>query len=163
VPGAFANYGYSETSAPTCYNGTLIVGAAGSDYGVRGFTMAYHANDLTPAWPTPFWIIPPAGTEWRSAARIVGGCTNWTPDPVDSIASVEGGWFAYDAKTGQPIWQRGKVIDNVEHPDLQPGKTVAVYPSSLGGLNYSPASFDPQTGYVYNAAAETAVAMQQQT
>ena len=43
------------------------------------------------------------------------------------------------------------------------GQPVAVYPSSLGGLNYSPASFDPQTGYVYNAASETAVAMQQQT
>ena len=240
VPGAYANYGYSETSAPICYNGTLIIGAAGSDYGVRGFVMAYHANDLTPAWSNPMWTIPPAGTEWRKAARIVGGCTNWTPSTVDpttntlyigtaaaspayypslrpgpdprctsllsinlangklnwwqqqlssnqwaydssqpplvyttkiggktrrivSIATMEGMWFAYDAKTGQPIWQRVKVIDNVEHPDLQPGKTVAVYPSSLGGLNYSPASFDPQTGYVYNAAAETAVAMQQQT
>jgi PQQ-dependent dehydrogenase (methanol/ethanol family) len=240
VPGAYANYGYSETSAPICYNGTLIVGAAGSDYGVRGFTMAYHANDLTPAWSTPLWTIPPAGTEWRKGARIVGGCTNWTPSTVDpttntlyigtaaaspayypslrpgpdprctsllaidlktgklkwwqqqlssnqwaydssqpplvyttkiggkdrrvvSIATMEGMWFAYDAATGQPIWQRVKVIDNVEHPDLQPGKTVAVYPSSLGGLNYSPASFDPQTGYVYNAAAETAVAMQQAT
>jgi alcohol dehydrogenase (cytochrome c) len=240
VPGALANYGYSETSAPICYNGTLIVGAAGSDYGVRGFVMAYHANDLSPAWPTPFWNIPPAGTQWRKAARIVGGCTTWTPTTVDpttntlyfgtaaaspayypslrpgpdprctsviavdlktgklkwwqqqlssnqwaydssqppmvytakiggkdrrvvSIATMEGVWFAYDAATGQPIWQRVKVIDNVEHPDLQPGKTVAVYPSSLGGLNYSPASFDPQTGFVYNAAAETAVAMQQQT
>src|SRR5437762_38259 len=62
VPGAFANYGYSETSAPVCFNNTLIVGAAGSDYGVRGFVMAYNANDLTPAWPTPFWTIPPPGT-----------------------------------------------------------------------------------------------------
>src|SRR6185312_4158603 len=29
-------------------------------------------------------------------------------------------------------------------------------PSSLGGVNYSPASFDPATGYVLNGAAETA-------
>jgi alcohol dehydrogenase (cytochrome c) len=239
VPGAYANYGYSETSAPICANHTVIVGAAGSDYGVRGFVMAYH-EDLTPAWANPFWNIPPAGTEWRSAARIVGGCTTWTPSTVDtstntlyfgtaaaspayypslrpgpdprctsliavdlatgklkwwqqqlssnqwaydssqpplvytakvggksqrivSIATMEGVWFAYDAATGKPIWQRVKVIDNVEHPDLKAGQTVAVYPGSLGGLNYSPASFDPQTGYVYNAAAETAVAMQQQT
>ena len=34
--------------------------------------MAYH-TDLTPAWANPFWTIPPAGTEWRSAARLVGG------------------------------------------------------------------------------------------
>ena len=75
---------------------------------------------------------------------------------IVSVATMEGVWFAYDAATGAPIYQRVKVIDNVEHPDLKPGTPVAVYPSSLGGLNYSPASFDPQTDYVYNAAAETA-------
>jgi glucose dehydrogenase len=35
VPGAYSNYGYSETSAPICANHTVVVGAAGSDYGVR--------------------------------------------------------------------------------------------------------------------------------
>jgi hypothetical protein len=49
-----------------------------------------------------------------------------------------------------------KVIDRTEHPALQPGKPVAVFPSSLGGVNYSPASYDPHTNYVFNAAAETA-------
>jgi PQQ-dependent dehydrogenase (methanol/ethanol family) len=239
VPGAVANYGYSETSAPICANHLVIAGAAGSDYGVRGFVMAWHTN-LTPAWANPFWTIPPAGQEWRKAARLIGGCTNWTPETVDpttntlyfgtagpspayypslrpgsnprctslialdlstgklkwwqqmiarnewaydasqpplvyttkigghtrrivSIATMEGMWFAFDAATGQPIYSRVKVIDNVEHPDLQPGKPVVVYPSSLGGLNYSPASYDPQTNMVYNAAAETAVVMEQQT
>ena len=52
VPGASSNYGYSETSAPICANHRLVVGAAGSEYGVRGFVMAYH-TDLTPAWPHP--------------------------------------------------------------------------------------------------------------
>jgi hypothetical protein len=76
---------------------------------------------------------------------------------------MEGVWFAYDAKTGAPIYQRVKVIDHVEHPALKPGQPVVVYPSSLGGLNYSPASYSPQTHYIYNAASETAVVMQQQT
>ena len=71
-------------------------------------------------------------------------------------ATMEGVWFAYDAATGAPIYQRIKVIDRTEHPPLQPGKPVAVYPSSLGGLNYSPASYDPKTNYIFNAAAETA-------
>jgi len=44
----------------------------GAEYGVRGFVMAYR-TDLTPAWPNPFWTIPPAGTSWRSLARLVGG------------------------------------------------------------------------------------------
>ncbi len=239
VPGAYPTYGYSETSAPICANHTVVIGAAGSDYGVRGFVMAYH-TDLTPAWANPFWTIPPAGTAWRSKALLIGGATNWTPDTVDlttntlyfgtaaaspayypslrpgsdpredsliavdlstgklkwwqqqlafnewsydtsqppmvytakidgkkkrivSVATMEGMWFAYDSVTGAPIYQRIKVLDNVEHPSLQPGKPVAVYPSSLGGFNYSPASYDPATNYVYNAAAETGSVLQQQT
>jgi alcohol dehydrogenase (cytochrome c) len=239
VPGAYSTYGYSETSAPICANHTVVIGAAGSDYGVRGFVMAYH-TDLTPAWANPFWTIPPSGTEWRSKAPLVGGATNWTPDAVDtttntlyfgtaaaapeyypslrpgsdpredsvvavdlatgklkwwqqqlafnewaydtsqppmvytaeiggkrqrivSVATMEGMWFAYNAATGAPIYQRVKVLDNVEHPNLVPGKPVAVYPSSLGGLNYSPASYDPATNYVYNAASETASVLEQQT
>ncbi len=240
VPGAQANYGYSETSAPICADHRLIVGAAGSEYGARGFVMAYNTPSLTPAWANPFWTIPPNDTEWRKAARIVGGGVVWTPTTVDttthtlyigtgaatppyypslrpgpdprsdsiiaidlvtgqmkwwqqqlssnqwsydtsqppmvytakiggksqrivSVATMEGVWFAYNAATGAPIYQRVKVIDNVEHPNLQPGKPVVIYPSSLGGLNYSPASFDPQTQYVYNAASETASVLVQQT
>ena len=232
VPGASSNYGYSETSAPICADHRVIVGAAGSEYGVRGFVMAYH-TDLTPAWANPFWTIPPAGTEWRRLGTLVGGGVVWTPTTVDpttntlyfgtgsatplyfpsirpgsdpradsliavnlatgrmkwwqqqmsfnewsydtaqpplvytgkvggktrrvvSVATMEGVWFAYDAASGQPIYQRIKVIDRTEHPTLQPGKPVAVFPGSIGGLNYSPASYDPKTNYVFNAAAETA-------
>jgi len=237
VQGASSNYGYSETSAPICADGRLILGAAGSEYGVRGFVMAYNL-DLSPAWSSPFWTIPPEQTSWRKASRIVGGGVVWTPTTVDpttdtlyfgtgsatplyypairpgsdpradsliavnlktgqmkwwqqlisfnewsydvaqpplvytakingkservvSVATMEGLWYMYDAATGRPVYQRVKVIDRTEHPALQPGKPVAVYPSSLGGLNFSPASFDPQTHYVYNAAAETAAVDQQ--
>jgi hypothetical protein len=82
----------------------------------------------------------------------VGGHTQ----RVVSVATMEGVWFAYNAATGRPIYQRIKVIDRTEHPTLSPGKPVTVFPSSLGGLNYSPASFDPHTNYLFNAAAETA-------
>ena len=232
VPGATVGYGYSETSAPICADHTVIFGAAGSEYGVRGFVMAYHTN-LTPAWPNPFWTVPPEGTEWRSLDRLAGGGVVWTPGTVDpttgtlyvgtasatpfyfpsvrpgsdprsdsliaidiatgrlrwwqqqlsfnewkydtsqpplvytatiggktqrvvSVATMEGLWFAYNAKTGAPIYQQVKVLDHTEHPNLVPGKPVVIYPSSIGGLNYSPASFDPQTDDVLNAAAETA-------
>ena len=36
---------------------------------------------------------------------------------------------------------------------------MTVFPSSLGGLNYSPAAYDPTTNYVFNAAAETAAVL----
>jgi alcohol dehydrogenase (cytochrome c) len=232
VQGAGSNYGYSETSAPTCANHRVVFGAAGSEYGTRGFVMAYTTN-LVPAWPSPYWTIPPEQQSWRAASRIVGGGNVWTPVTVDaasdtvffgtgsatplyfpsvrpgpnprtdsliavdlktgktkwwqqlisgnqwsydvaqpplvydgkvggtthhivSVASMEGVWFAFDATTGKPFYQRVKVIDRVEHPSLQPGKPVTIYPSSIGGLNFSPASYDPTTNYVFNAAAETA-------
>jgi alcohol dehydrogenase (cytochrome c) len=237
VSGASPNYGYSETSAPICANHRLVVGAAGSEYGVRGFVMAYR-TDLEPAWPNPFWTIPPAGTSWRKFGTLVGGGVVWTPTTIDtttntlyfgtgsatplyfpgirpgsnpradsliavdlvtgrlkwwqqqmahnewaydtaqpplvytgkvggdrrrivSVGTMEGVWFAYDAATGAPIYQRIKVIDRTEHPTLQPGKPVAVFPSSLGGLNFSPASYDPGTNYLFNAAAETAAVLVQ--
>ncbi len=235
VPNANSNYGYSETSAPICANHRLIVGAAGSEYGIRGFVMAY-TTDLKPAWPSAFWTVPPDFQSWRRASRIVGGGAVWTPTTVDtttntlylgtgsatplyfpglrpganprtdsliavdltsgrmkwwqqllsgnqwaydvsqpplvytgkvggkthrvvSVATMEGVWFAFDAATGQPFHERVKVIDRVEHPPLRPGQPVTVFPSSLGGLNYSPAAYDPTTNYVFNAAAETAAVL----
>jgi alcohol dehydrogenase (cytochrome c) len=232
VPGAASNYGYSETSAPICADHRIFAGAAGSEYGVRGYVMAW-TTDLRPAWPNPVWTIPPERQSWRSQSRIVGGGAVWTPVTADpatdtvffgtgsatplyfpqlrpgtnprtdsllavdlktgqlkwwrqliagnqwsydvaqpplvydgkvgghthrivSVATMEGVWFAFDARTGQPFHERVKVIDRVEHPALRPGQPVTVFPSSLGGLNYSPASYDPATNYVLNAAAETA-------
>jgi alcohol dehydrogenase (cytochrome c) len=238
VPDASANHGYSQTSAPVCANGRVVLGAAGSEYGIRGFVMAW-TTDLRPAWPAPHWTIPPDGQSWRRSSRIVGGGAVWTPVTIDaasntvyfgtgastphyfpslrpgenprtsslvaidlrsgrivwwrqlvarnqwgydvaqpplvytaeiggeqrrvvSVATMEGVWFAFDARTGQPLHDRVRVIDRVEHPSLRPGRPVLIYPATLGGLNYSPAAFDPGTGYVVNAAAETASVMIQQ-
>ena len=84
VPNASAEYGYSETSAPICANGKIVIGAAGSERGNRGFVMAY-TTDLKPAWPTPFWTIPPDLQSWRRASRIVGGGPVWTPVTIDAV------------------------------------------------------------------------------
>jgi alcohol dehydrogenase (cytochrome c) len=238
VPGASANYGYEQTSAPVCAKGIVLMGAAGSEYGIRGYVMGWR-TDLTPAWSSPYWTIPPEGTEWRRQGRLVGGGAVWTPVTVDpstntvyfgtgsatplyrpelrpgpaprtdslialdlstgrqkwwqqqmghnewaydtaqpplvynariggkrqrvvSVATMEGVWYAYNARTGRPIYQRVKVLDRIEHPALKPGQPVVVYPSSLGGLNFSPASYDPATNYVFNAAAETAAILIQE-
>ena len=107
-----------------------------------------------------WWQQQIAGNQWSydtaQPPLVYDGKVGGKTRRVVSVATMEGVWFAYDAATGQPIYQRVKVIDRVEHPALQPGKPVVVYPSSLGGLNYSPASYDPATNYVFNAAAETA-------
>jgi hypothetical protein len=223
--------------APICFNNILLIGASGSDYGVRGFAMAYK-TDLSAAWSSPYWIIPPDGEDWRRFGVYVGGGTNWNPSTIDaatgtmyittsnpspifdpqvrpgpnprtdsvvaldvysgrqkwwqqqipgdqwgystsqpvllytlkiggktrrvvSVATKEGTWWMYDAKTGAPIYEHVKLLNQLEHPALKPGKSVTVYPSSLGGLNYSPSSFDPTTGYVINNQAETAAVLTQ--
>jgi alcohol dehydrogenase (cytochrome c) len=238
VPGASINFGYSETSAPMCANNRVVIGAAGSEFGVRGFVMAYKP-DLSPAWANPFWTIPPDLHSWRRPSRVVGGGVVWTPTTIDastntlyfgtgsptplywpqlrpgrnprtnaliavdlrtgrlkwwqqqmnrnqwsydtaqpplvynarvggkrrrvvSVATMEGVWFAYDARTGRPIYSRVRVIDRTEHPPLRPGQPVVVYPSSIGGLNYSPASFHPGRNIIVNAAAETSAILTQQ-
>ena len=82
---------------------------------------------------------------------------------VVSVATKEGTWWMYNAKTGAPIYEHVKLLNQLEHPSLEPGKAVTVYPSSLGGLNYSPSSYDPKTGYVINNQAETSVVLQEKT
>lgn len=239
VPGASAEFGYSETSAPICYRNILLIGASGSDYGVRGFVMAYD-TDLAPAWSSPYWTIPPDGEGWRKAGNFVGGGTSWNPATIDpetntvyittsnpapifdpqarpgpdartdsivaldlltgrqiwwqqqlagdqwgystsqpvlvfntviggrrervvSVGTKQGEWFMYNARTGAPIYEEVNLLNQNEHLSLKPGQTVVVYPSSLGGLNYSPSSFDPGTGYVINSEAETSAALQEKT
>ena len=79
-----------------------------------------------------------------------------TAHRIVSVATKEGMWYAFDAVTGKAFHDRVKVLDRVEHPPLKAGQPVVVYPGSIGGLNYSPAAYDPKLNYIYNAAAETA-------
>ncbi|MQA74858.1 MAG: PQQ-binding-like beta-propeller repeat protein [Solirubrobacterales bacterium] len=80
---------------------------------------------------------------------------------VVSIATKQGVWFAYDAETGEPIYERVEVLNRIEHPKLQPGKPVTIYPGASGGVTYSPASYDPTTNYVINGRIESAATLVQ--
>jgi alcohol dehydrogenase (cytochrome c) len=232
VPDARPEFGYYETVAPVCYKNKLIIGSSGADNGVRGFVMAYNADDLSPAWANPYWTVPPEGQDWRAQGRFHGGGTSWMPASIDvetdtmyfstanpspdffaalrpgnnpkvnsvialdvndgtekwwrqqvqidewdydtaqapqlingtvggedrkviSVASKEGTWYLYDAETGDPIYQKVKLLDRIEHPPLKPGEPVDIFPSALGGINYAPASYDPTTNYVINTAVES--------
>ena len=63
----------------------MIVGAAGSEYGVRGFVMAA-PHRPHPGVAEPFWTIPPAG--WLAEADLVGGGVVWTPTTVDPTTNT---------------------------------------------------------------------------
>ena len=80
--GRVPNYGYSETSAPVCAGGRIVIGAAGSEYGVRGFVMAY-TPDLRRRGRSRSGRSRPTARV-APAARIVGGGVVWTPVTIDA-------------------------------------------------------------------------------
>ena len=74
--------GYSITSAPLYYNGMVITGFAGGEYGIRGRVKAFDARDGTLLWT--FYTIPGPGET---------GHNTW---PQDNYAWQTG---------GAPVWQ----------------------------------------------------------
>jgi alcohol dehydrogenase (cytochrome c) len=156
VPGAASNYGYSETSAPICANHRIIAGAAGSEYGIRGFIMAW-TTDLRPAWPNPVWTIPPEQQSWRSASRIVGGGAVWTPVTADTTTNTvffgtgsatplyfpqlrpgtnprTDSLIAVDLTTGQLKWWRQLIAGNQWSYDV--AQPPLVYDGKVGGKRH---------------------------
>lgn len=61
--------GLSETMAPLYWNGVVIIGSSGSDYGIRGSVTAYHANDGAFLWR---WYAVSPGWEGRYVSSVNG-------------------------------------------------------------------------------------------
>lgn len=115
--------GYSATWAPTPYNGMVITGSAGGEYGVRGFVTALDAKSGKQKWktetrPKDQWV----GDSWKQ-----GSTTTWMSRTIDRhndvIFSPVGnpgpdfdgavrpgpnrfsvGTLALDANSGKPKW-----------------------------------------------------------
>jgi alcohol dehydrogenase (cytochrome c) len=71
--------GYSETMAPQIYKGTVYVGSAGGEWGIRGFVAAYDANTGDQKWR--WWSTDPktfGGDSWKT-----GGAMSWTTPAID--------------------------------------------------------------------------------
>jgi quinohemoprotein ethanol dehydrogenase len=78
--------GYTMTMAPLYYNGLVIVGLSGGEYGARGSVTAFDARDGHLVWR--FYTVPspgqvgaatwPADNAWRT-----GGATVWNTPSVD--------------------------------------------------------------------------------
>jgi quinohemoprotein ethanol dehydrogenase len=78
--------GYTMTMAPLYYNGLVIVGVSGGEYGARGSVTAYDARNGHLVWR--FYTVPapgepgattwPPGESWRT-----GGGTVWSTPSVD--------------------------------------------------------------------------------
>jgi len=79
--------GYTITSAPLYYDGLVITGFAGAEFGTRGRVKAYDASDGSLVWT--FYVVPepgePGSETWpaNSDAWKNGGGTVWQTPAVD--------------------------------------------------------------------------------
>ena len=77
--------GYAATIAPIVVKDKVIVGAAGGEFGIRGFIDAYEANTGKRAWR--FYTIPapgePGNDTWAGDSWKTGGASVWVTGAYD--------------------------------------------------------------------------------
>ncbi len=79
--------GFSITGAPLYYDGLVITGFAGAEYGIRGRVRAFDADDGSPAWT--FYTIPGPGETGHDTwpedndVWMDGGASVWQTPAVD--------------------------------------------------------------------------------
>ncbi|UPV98760.1 PQQ-binding-like beta-propeller repeat protein [Halorussus gelatinilyticus] len=71
--------GYSATWAPVVYEGSILNGSAGGEYGVQGFIESIDAETGEREWRTS--MLPPE--QWIGDAWKNGAATNWMTVTVD--------------------------------------------------------------------------------
>ena len=85
VEAAEADKGYSFTGAPLVVKDKVIIGAAGGEYGIRGFIDAYEATTGKRAWR--FYTIPgegePGNDTWAGDSWKRGGAPAWVTGAYD--------------------------------------------------------------------------------
>jgi alcohol dehydrogenase (cytochrome c) len=113
-----------------------------------------------------FQFSPNDPYDYDSVAEMVLADLNVGGKPIKAVMDVNRNGFMYvlDRADGKLIaanqyitkqtWAKG--IDESGRPiptditdQVRQGKEVAVWPGAMGGKNWSPVSFDPQTGLVY--------------
>ena len=166
--------GFTITSAPLYYNGMVITGFGGAEYGVRGRIKAFRASDGAPVWT--FYTVPGPGEKghetWPqdSDAWKRGGATVWhTPavDPElgllyfatgnpgpDFNGAVRAGdnlfsasIVALDVKTGAYRWHFQEVHHDIW--DYDAANPVVLYDIDVDGELRRAIAHPGKTGWVY--------------
>ena len=164
------------SSVPAVWQGTLIVGAAGSDWGIRGRIMAYDQNTGQELWR--FNTIPRGkemGAEtWKEAGTArYGGGGSWTTYTLDMAAGevfVPVGNpapdFAPDHRPGENLFTNSMVVldarsgalkwwhqmESNDGLDLDLGAAPMLYWTSKGDAMVT---FGSKDGHLYAVNRET--------
>lgn len=163
-------------AAPQVFQGLVIIGAAGGDWGIRGRVMAFDAATGREVWR--FYTIPqgddPGAESWKNApsARYGGGGT-WTTYTLDMAAGevfipvgnpapdflpehrpgenlYSNSLVVLDAATGKLKWYH-QLLSN-DGLDLDLGAAPALYYNSKGERMVA---FGGKDGYLYGVNRET--------
>jgi quinohemoprotein ethanol dehydrogenase len=163
--------GYTMTMAPLYYNGLVIVGVSGSEFGARGSMTAYNARTGKRVWrfyttPTPGDIGSgtwPNNTEWTH-----GGATIWNTPAVDYRTGImtfttanadpwssrgpgddlfTASFVALDAMTGEYAWHFQVVHHDIWDYDC-PSPTV-MFDNVYAGTMQTAVAEPCKTGWVY--------------
>jgi len=172
--------GFSITSAPLYYDGMVITGFAGAEYGVRGRVKAYDADDGSLVWN--FYTVPGPGEigfeTWPqdTDAYLAGGATVWQTPAVDPTldlvyfstgnpgpdfnGAVRAGdnlfstsMVAVDAQTGAYRWHFQQVHHDIW--DYDGPSPVVLFDIEIDGELRRAVAEPSKTGWVYILDRET--------
>ena len=166
--------GFTITSAPLYYDGLVITGFAGAEYGIRGRVRAYDARDGSLKWT--FYTVPGPGEfghdTWPKGSDVWehGGASVWQTPAVDPQlgliyfstgnpgpdfnGAVRAGdnlfatsIVAVEAKTGKYRWH----FQQVHHDlwDFDAPNPVVLFDIDLGGRPRKAVAQASKTGWVY--------------
>ena len=166
--------GFSITSAPLYYDGLVITGFAGAEYGIRGRVKAFDARDGKLVWT--FYTIPGPGEvghdTWRRDNDVWqhGGASVWQTPAVDPDlgllyfstgnpgpdfnGAVRAGdnlfsasIVAVDVKTGRYRWHYQQVHHDIW--DYDAPSPVVLFDLEIGGQMRKGLAQPSKTGWVY--------------
>jgi alcohol dehydrogenase (cytochrome c) len=166
--------GFSITSAPLYYDGLVITGLAGAEYGIRGRVKAFNAADGSLAWT--FYTIPGPGEvghdSWPRDNDVWrrGGASVWQTPAVDPelgliyfstgnpgpdfSGAVRRGdnlfstsIVAVEARTGKYRWHLQQVHHDIW--DYDAPSPVVLFDIAIGGRVRKAAAEPSKTGWVY--------------
>jgi quinohemoprotein ethanol dehydrogenase len=163
--------GYTLTMAPLYYNGLVIVGVSGGEFGARGSVTAYDARDGHLVWR--FYTVPapgqqgfdtwPADNEWQNGGATVwntpsadpklgllyfttGNAYPWSTRPAgDNLFTSS--FVAVDPNTGAYAWHYQVVHHDIWDYDC--ASNTVLFATQIRGLLRKVVAAPCKTGWVY--------------